>query len=229
MQKKKMRESRVEKLLGGVFFAAGFVMLLIVAIFEVYAVNYKAGALKVEGTVEAVGSGTDVSYIYNGESLTAHLTESSSNTRPRDSITLYVDKENPHKVKSSLTFLIFPLVFGCVGVPFLGIGIGFLIAVGVSGKKRKDLLVNGRKLYAEVTGGRINYSQSVNGRHPSKLECRYADPVTGEEYHFSSRNVWFDPELYVGQQVTVYVKQDDYSKYYVDISGLDDSNIHDFR
>lgn len=229
MQKKKMRESRVEKLLGGVFLAAGIVMLLIVAIFEMYAVKYKAGALKVEGTVEEVGNGTEVSFIYEGEKLTAHLTERSSNTRPGDSIALYVDREDPYKVKSTLTFWIFPLVFGCVGVPFLLIGLGFLIAVGVSGKKKKDLLANGRKLCAEVTGGRINYSQSVNGRHPSKLECRYEDPVTGAEYRFSSKNVWFDPEVYVGQQVTVYVKPDDFSKYYVDISGLDDSNIHDFR
>lgn len=125
---------------------------------------------------------------------------------------------------------ILPIVFGSVGTPFLLVGIGFLIFVGAKDKKKKELMQNGIKVFAEVTGGSEVLNVEVNGRHPWKLECRYTDPYNGGVYLYSSRSVFMDPYLYMGQQVAVYVDRNDPSKYYVDIQSLrQQENVYDFR
>ena len=101
-------------------------------------------------------------------------------------------------------------------------------------KKKEYLMQHGKRVMAEVTGGSRNLNYTVNGRHPWKLECRYEDIFSGEIYLFSSGNVWMDPELYIGQQVSVYVEGENYKKYYVDVDGLCATGsygvqIHDYR
>lgn len=125
---------------------------------------------------------------------------------------------------------ILPIVFGSIGTPFLLVGIGFLIFVGVKDKKKKELMQNGNLIYAMVTGGSEVFNVEVNGRHPWKLECKYEDPFSGEVYLYSSRNTFTDPYPYIGQQIAVYVDKNDPSKYYVDIQSLrQQENVHDFR
>lgn len=125
---------------------------------------------------------------------------------------------------------VIPVVFGIVGAVFLLVGIGFLIFVGVKDKKKKELIQNGNKVFAEVTGGSEVLNVEVNGRHPWKLECRYTDPYNGAVYLYSSRNTFMDPYPYIGQQVAVYVDKNDPSKYYVDIQSLrQQENVYDFR
>ena len=87
---------------------------------------------------------------------------------------------------------------------------------------------------AEITGGMLNYNYRLNGRHPWKLECRYEDIFTGAVYLFSSENIWIDPQMYIGQQVAVYVDGENYKKYYVDVDSLlaaenSRSQIYDYR
>lgn len=125
---------------------------------------------------------------------------------------------------------ILPIVFGSAGAPFLLVGIGFLIFVGIKNKKKKELMQNGNLIHAMVTGGSEVLNVEVNGRHPWKLECRYEDPFSGDIYLYSSRSIFVDPYLYIGQQIAVYVDRNDPSKYYVDIQSLQQQeNVHDFR
>lgn len=121
-------------------------------------------------------------------------------------------------------------VLCCVGLPFLLIG-GFFIFLSYRKKRKKQrLMQTGRRLPAEVTGSRMNFNYTVNGRHPYQLECRYTDPATGAVYLFCSYNIWIDPELYVGQQVMVYADPADYGKYYVDVDSLQSERaVYDYR
>ena len=101
-------------------------------------------------------------------------------------------------------------------------------------KKKEYLMQHGKRVMAEVTGGSRNLNYTVNGRHPWKLECIYEVIFSGEIYLFSSGNVWMDPELYIGQQVSVYVEGENYKKYYVDVDSLCATGsygvqIHDYR
>lgn len=226
---KKTGENKLEKLMGAIFSLLGIGML-VWAVFAVFSsLSYVQRAEKVVGVIEDIGNHTLVSYSYEGEQRTTSLSETSSSMEVGDSITLYVSRKNPDRVKSWIGLWLFPLIMGGIAIPFTAVGIGFLIAVCRAGRKKKRLLAQGKKLLAEVTGGRTNFNQEINGRHPSKLECCYADPFTGEEYRFSSANVWFDPELYRGRQVAVYVEPENYAVYYVDVSSLDETGIHDFR
>lgn len=229
MEKRKTGENKLEKLMGVIFSLLGIVMLVCAVCAIASSMQYIQHAEKVVGVIEDLKDRTLVSYTLDGERKTAYLSESSSSMSEGDSITLYVNRENTGRVKSDIGLWIFPVIMGCIGIPFTAIGIGLLIAVGRAKGKKKKLMTEGRKLSAEVTGGRINYNQEINGRHPSKLECRYIDPATGAEYCFSSANVWFDPQLYVGRQVSVYVKPEDYAVYYVDVNSLDGAGIHDYR
>lgn len=229
MQKRKTGENRLEKVMGFIFSLLGIGMLVWAVCAVSSSLQYMQHAEKVVGVIEEMESRTKVSYTYEGEQRTAVLSETSSNMSEGDSITLYVDREKPGRVKSGIGLWLFPLIMGAIAVPFTAVGIGFLIAVGRAKGKKKKLMAEGRRLSAEVTGGRVNYNQEINGRHPSKLECRYIDPATGAEYCFSSANVWFDPQLYVGRQIFVYVKPENYAVYYVDVNSLDGTGIHDFR
>lgn len=242
--KKKIRESRVEKILGISFFAVGVLMLVIALVCAFFSWNTKRTSEKVTGIITEIyssrgdnstgNSGISVEYSYHGQEYEGYLGEYSSNMRVGKDITLYVNRENPHKVRTAVLLYLPTLILGCISVPFLIIGGVFLLIVRKQKKKKQYLLQNGRQVMAEVTGGRLNYNYTVNDRHPWKVECKYEDIFSGELYLFSSENIWMDPELYIGQQVAVYVDADNYQKYYVDVESLlsaenGGAQIHDYR
>lgn len=242
--KKKVRESRVEKLLGISFFIVGVLMLAIALVCAYFSWNTERTSEKVTGTITEIyssrgddstgNSAISVEYSYNGRQYEADLSEYSSNMRVGKDITLYVNTENPQKVRTAALLYLPTLILGCVGAPFFIIGCVFLLVLGKRRKKKQSLMQNGRRVMAEVTGGSRNYNYAVNGRHPWKLECKYEDIYTGALYLFSSGNIWIDPELYIGQQVAVYVDADNYKKYYVDVESLlsvenNGAQIYDYR
>ena len=62
-----------------------------------------------------------------------------------------------------------------------------------------------------------NYNVSVNGRHPFVVSCKY-EAVDGTVHIFKSRYLYFNPEpLLKNNVVHVYVDNNSFKKYYVDI------------
>lgn len=241
---KKIRENRLEKLLGIIFLAAGVLILAIALVCAIFSWNTEKTSEKVTGTITGMygsreedstdNSGIFVEYSYNGREYEVELSEYSSNMWVGKDITLYVNTENPQKVQTADLLFLPTFVLGCVGVPFFIIGCVFLLVVVRRKRKKQYLMQNGKQIMAEVTGGSLNYSCNVNGRHPWKWECKYEDIYTGEIYLFSSGNIWIDPEFYIGQQVAVYVDANNYKKHYVDVESLlstenDGMQIHDYR
>lgn len=242
--KKNIKESRVEKILGISFFAVGVLMLVIALVCAFFSWNAKNTSEEVTGTITEIysgrgdnstgNSGISVEYSYRGQKYEGYLSEYSSGMWVGKDIALYVNREDPHQVRTASLLYLPTLILGCIGVPFFVIGGVFLLIVRKRKKKKQYLLRNGRQVMAEVTGGRLNYNYAVNGRHPWKMECKYEDIYSGELYLFSSENIWIDPELYIGQQVAVYVDADNYRKYYVDVESLfseenSGAQIYDFR
>ena len=128
-------------------------------------------------------------------------------------------------------FLILGMIFDGLGLVFTATG-GIVMSLGLRKEKwRKNMMSTGKRVYAEVTGGYLCRNYSVNNRHPYKIECRYKDDFTGQIYIYSSDYTWADPELYMGQQIAVYVNELDMSQYYVDVDSLQTVNpeIHDYR
>ena len=137
------------------------------------------------------------------------------------------------ETSATATSWLFPLIFGLIGLVFAVIGIIMSVLHARKKKKEKWLRDNGRKIHAEVTGGRICYNYTVNNRHPFQLECRYEDTGYGQVYLFSSGLTWLNPNDYIGSYVDVYVDSSDMSRYFVDTDSLkyreNNAVIHDYR
>ena len=229
-----MKEQRVEKILAVSFTGVAVLLVIIALVCAMFSVRTQKTSEKLTGTItELRGRGIEVSYIYNGRQYEAYVSEYSSSMREGDDVILYVSKDNPEKVRTEMLLFLPTLILSIVGAPFFIVGGIFFLFVGIKGRKKKALLQNGRVVEATVTGGQMNYSMSVNGRHPWKLECKYEDTYTGATYLYSSYNIWKDPFLYIGQIVKVYVDRENPRKYYVDVdslfNGQQDNKVFDYR
>lgn len=235
MAKQKKKTANPEKLFGIIFGIVGAVLLVIALVVAAVYRRIMQESDRAQGVVTDSGNSTEVSYTYEGTEYVTRVSLSSTSLKEGKHITVYVDKDNPENIKLAGYMFLPSFIMGIIGICFqIPAGIFFAI-YGRGNKKRKRLMAEGRKLYAEVTGGRLNWAYEINGRHPFKLECRYTDPGTGETYLYSSNNTWTDPNLYIGGNVAVYVDTADFSKYYVDLESLTEKDgeegsfVHDFR
>lgn len=110
--------------------------------------------------------------------------------------------------------------FLAVGGTFFLIGICFLIWEIKNKKMVKRLIENGNFIWAQITEVAPNYNVTVNGRHPYIVYCQFQD-VEGTVHIFKSRDINFDPQtLFKSEQVRVYVDNNNYKKYFVDIDEI---------
>ena len=112
------------------------------------------------------------------------------------------------------------LIFGGSGAIFLISGIIFLI-VELCKKRRSDaLLASGHYILGEVVDIAANINVNVNGRYPYHIIVQYIDPH-GVRHIFRSPGlrIFRDPEL-LGKKVKVYVENDNFKHYYVDVDEI---------
>lgn len=112
------------------------------------------------------------------------------------------------------------LIFAGIGAIFLILGIIFLI-VELCKKKRSDaLLASGHYILGEVVDIAANINVNVNGRYPYHIIVQYIDPH-GVRHIFRSPGlrIFRDPEL-LGKKVKVYVENDNFKHYYVDVDEI---------
>jgi len=104
-----------------------------------------------------------------------------------------------------------------MGLLFFSLGLVFLITLGNQKKNARRLLENGNYVVAEIFDISQNYNVSVNNKHPFVVSCKY-EAVDGTVHIFKSRYLYFNPEpLLKNNVVRVYVDNDNFKKYYVDI------------
>jgi len=121
-----------------------------------------------------------------------------------------------HFFASNPDALTVSLVFMPLGAAFLAFGIAFL-AAALSQKRRADrLIAGGRYVWGQISEFTCNYSVQVNGRHPHVAIVRYEDAAG--VHIFRSRNLYRYPDAsLVGQKVKVYIQNDQFKPYYVDM------------
>ncbi len=221
-------------IVGTVLLAAGIVWLSHVRRFTANADVIDAVITDIERYRESDGdwhSRVYVSYEYRGNSYRdVPISQYSSMMRVGKELKLYIDPDSPYDVSYTKLTYLGPGLFAGLGALFAVVG-GVLCAGGIvrSGKKRK-LRENGRLIYAEVTGGYLNTAYSAGGRSPYVLECRYIDEYSGQTYLYADKYCWQDPQMFIGQQVPVYVDPNDMSKYVVDSERLaQQANVVDYR
>lgn len=218
------------RIVGTVFAVLSVVFLLIGIIAFVATTKAENSGDEIEATVTRIEEYSDsdgdrnyrvfVSYTYNGTLYEdVRLDFYDSSTYEGNTITLVVDPKNPTKVLKKGEAIFFLLIFGFFFLVFGSIGFTILGVTASGEGKKKRLMENGRLVHAVVEGIELNTFITVNGMNPYNVFCGYVDPATGEKIEFKSNNLYFNPnEFYeLGSYIDVYVDQDNYKKYYVDV------------
>ena len=119
--------------------------------------------------------------------------------------------------------LLFLCIFGGMGVVFLLMGLGMIMADMGRRRAAQRAVDIGTLVMADVMGvSPVGNVTTHNGNHPWVVECRYQDPDTGVVHVLRSRYLNFNPTgLIEGKQVPVYVDRDGGKYgYYVDIDAV---------
>lgn len=227
----KPKNQFIEKILALIFGVLGVIFIIVAVLLASHsgriARTYIKTTAEITGfdisrrnTDDRYSRRTAIKYEVEGQSLEQLLNEYSSSMYEGKIIPVLVNPEDYYDVRTSTLLYLPAIIFGVVAIPFLVVSI-ILIVVMVSRNKRfSRIYEEGKRITAEVTGGRINRNYSVNNRHPWRLECRYEDTFTGEEHVFKSGNVWFDPNQYIGRPISVYILDGNFGNYYIDVDSL---------
>lgn len=108
-----------------------------------------------------------------------------------------------------------------IGGVFLILGVIFIVIVGVRRRKAKNLVESGRYIWGEIAALEADIKIQINHRRPYYAVVRcvttYGDRTSFCTY---STMALRGREDLIGGKVKVYVADDTYRNYYVDISSL---------
>lgn len=171
-----------------------------------------------------------VRYEFEGEEYTGVLTYYASSMREGDIVNVYIDPDNPHNYYSPEGAWMILVVFSILGGTFFLIGAGFLIFLISRRLRKKKLLRDGDRVYAQIDNVFTNRNVQTNGRHPVRIDCSWRDPADGVTYHFRSDNLWKDPTPILERQnitqLPVYLNPDKKKEYVVSLEPLEDAENH---
>lgn len=112
------------------------------------------------------------------------------------------------------------LLFTGLGGLFAAIGYTIVLFQIFRARRKKNLLENGRRVYAELGEIYQDTSVSVNGRYLWRVSCRYMDE-RGTMHIFRSDGLNFDPSgLLTGLQIPVYLEEGRPDHYAVDLDAV---------
>ena len=112
------------------------------------------------------------------------------------------------------------LLFTGLGGLFAAIGYTIVLFQIFRARRKKNLLENGRRVYAELEEIYQDTSVSVNGRYLWRVSCRYMDE-RGTMHIFRSDGLNFDPSgLLTGLQIPVYLEEGRPDHYAVDLDAV---------
>lgn len=225
----------------GIFGIVGVILIIVSICLMASGMKFEETAVEITGTISYIEIYWDsdgdrhhqvyVDYDYQGREFTdVRLGTYSSSMYEGKEITLKVDPENPRNVKTPHSSMIAGIILAVMGLVFVLIGIVPAVLGIRKAAKKKELLQQGRYIYAVIERVDLNYNYCVNGRHPYVVYCNYQDEYSGVTYKFKSDNLWTDPypHLQHGSNVRVYVDGQDYSKYYVDVEGSLQGKVVDY-
>lgn len=105
-------------------------------------------------------------------------------------------------------------LFALIPAVFIVLGAFFVFYILRKRHRRKKLLGNGRKVWAQITEVRPNYQVTINGRNPYIITCEAGGRIFRGDYEKPVQSDLLD------KSVPVYISQEDPEQYYVDLSSL---------
>ena len=110
-------------------------------------------------------------------------------------------------------------VFTLLGSVFLILGCVFLVIRASRRKREAALVAQDRYIWAQICDIAVNRNIQVNGRSPVVFIARYSED--GREHLFRSGNIrYYRDERLLGKQVRVYIPENGYKPYYMDVEEL---------
>ena len=230
-----MGEKFIQRLIGIIFSVVGAVILM-AGIFNLISYQkFKKVAVETTGEIVSVSRHVDydddvsyrvyISYNVNGKKYEGNYS-SSSYVEKGTSLKVYYDKNNPSDVRPTISSGI-GVVMCAFGGIICAVGLGMVFHMINNNRNKKSLLENGQRIFAEFKEVNINYSYSVNNRHPYLIICEGTD-VNGEWRTFKSENIWNDPAYIIRQKnitsFPIYIDINNPKKYYMDISDIEEKS-----
>lgn len=215
----------------GVFLLIGVIFVIAGAVFMVSgAINRNKGV-----EVPAVISGLEsyrksdgdidhdvyVDYIYEDMEFShIRLNYYSSSMYEGKEISITIDPNDPKKVYSPVFNILFGGIFALVGSVFALIGGTFTVKIVKKKRLEKALREKGYYIDAHIDDA-VPTNFRINNRPTYVIRCSYYSPDNRLIYSFTSEHIRFNPAgMLDGGTIRVYVDENDYSKYYVDISEI---------
>jgi len=197
---------------------------------------FKKSALKTTATVIDVESYTnsegDTRYkVYLAYDIGGKKYESTYSTSFNPTIgsteTIYYDKNNPAKMKTSIS-ISDGIMAALIGIPIFIINLLKIFYKLKKESERKRLSEFGDKIDADFKEIITNNSDTTNKRKYSNIICTGKDNVTGQIRIFKSENImetpfWINGKMKVREitTFTVYIDKKDVEKYYVSLEELE--------
>lgn len=111
-------------------------------------------------------------------------------------------------------------IFGGIGSVFFLLGIVFLALEFAKQHRANRLIAAGRYIWGEIVDFAPNYNIRINNRNPYVIMVRYLD-AKGVAHIFRSPNLRIYPDrAIIGSQVKVYIQDETFMHYYVDLEGV---------
>lgn len=112
------------------------------------------------------------------------------------------------------------IIFASIGSIFLILGIVFLVIRNRKKKTAQRLIDGGKYLWAEIVELVPDYNVRINNRYPYIARARYVDG-NGTVHIFKSNNLYgYVDDSVLHQQVKVYIEDNSFKKYYMDINEI---------
>ncbi len=163
---------------------------------------------------------TRVTYSIDGKEYESTINECRLGWYVGEEITILYNTEDPNNIKMKDLIFFHPILFGCLGLVFLGASVGIKVYLKNALERMKLLLIEGRKIYATIVGCKINSYTQVNGQYPFRAEAIEEDVFTGEISRYISQDIYQDPPDLLGKQVLVYVNPKRPKEYYMALPEL---------
>lgn len=203
----------------GILFTLIGVIFLGVSLFSFISFSqFRSHAVPAQGTIRYIASeAVLITYEANGQEMTRELGYRSSSMKAGDSVSIYYDPMQPEHIETAASLVLSWAFLGVGGLLFLT-GMGLILWEIRKQALRRRLLESGLRLNGEVAEIEINRRISSNRRHPYVVKCRCRMP-DGTTQSVHSDSIWHNPqELLPGSFVPVYVDEQNYKRYYVDLS-----------
>ena len=116
-----------------------------------------------------------------------------------------------------LGFILGGVMWFAMGV---GFGLVFLLKPVRNKRKAEQLLEVGMRIDTKFFNVELNQTIRVNGKSPYIIQSIWQDPSTGERHIFRSENIWYNPERFVPDRITVRIDPENKRNYVMDTSFL---------